>query len=162
MRRFITCLNIFFYCIVTVPQVAAQAYSTGLGIRIDGLMTGVTIKHFVTKHVAAEGMISIAHKSIITTALFEQNVTFKDAPSLKFYYGTGMHISFFKQGGRYYNTDRKIYKIPRAYGIDFIAGIDYKFLHVPINVGMDFKPFIDFVDNAPFYPDGSISVRYTF
>jgi len=162
MKKFTICVSVLFYCLFVFQPVAAQAYSTGVGIRIDGLMTGFTLKHFITKHSAAEGMISIGHKSIIAAALFEQHLSFKGSPSLNFYYGTGMHVSFFKDGGRYYNTDRKIYNIPKAAGIDFIAGIDYKFSRVPISFSMDFKPFIDFVDGAQFYHDGSISVRYTF
>lgn len=47
-------------------------------------------------------------------------------------------------------------------GLDMILGLDYKVKNFPLNIGLDAKPMVDFMDGAVLYFDTGISVRYTF
>ncbi len=142
--------------------VTAQSYNTGLGIRLGGLTSGITVKHFTNSQTALEGILSVGRKSFIVTGLFEKHSPTSKNSSLKFLYGFGAHVGFFSDGGSYYYNDNRRYTATTVLGIDGIVGLDYKFNKAPINLTMDLKPFVDFFGGNYIYMDGGISLRYTF
>jgi len=155
-------LLIFIVSLFINGDVFSQGYTTGVGPRIGGLMTGLSVKQFICKASALEGIISAGHKSVITTVLYEQHSSIDHSGVLNFYYGAGMHVGFFKDGGRYYSISHLPYNKKNVAGIDIITGIDYKFPGAPVNFSMDLKPFLDFFNGSNFYFDGGLTVRYTF
>jgi hypothetical protein len=138
----------------------AQSYQTALGIRLGGLSNGITLKHFISNSSALEGIASIGNRTFILTGLYEMHNAVENSKLFNFYYGAGAHIGFFQNGG-YYNYYANYYTSQSVIGIDGIIGLGYKFYSLPINVGMDFKPFIDFNNGSRFYFDGGLSIRYT-
>jgi hypothetical protein len=154
-------LILFAFVIISSFSVHAQNYRTGLGIRFGGLSNGITLKHFISSASALEGIASLGNRTIIITGLYELHSSVDKSKLFKFYYGVGAHIGFFQIGG-YYNYYNNYYTNQSVVGIDGIIGLGYKFYSAPINIGMDFKPFIDFNDRSNFYFDGGLSVRYTF
>jgi hypothetical protein len=155
---FVLLISMFFF----MNKGVTQGYETGVGIRFGGLINGLTVKHFINSSDALEGILSMGNRSLIVTGLYEFHVPLQHSGNTNFFYGIGAHVGFFQDGGSYYYNDSRIYSSSTVAGIDGILGIDYKFNHVPLNVCMDFKPFVDFFSGSNFYFDGGISIRYTF
>jgi hypothetical protein len=168
----------FYLLIISIPlfaqssstTVVAQDYKNGIGIRLGGLTSGLTFKHFVKPLGAFEGILGFGHRSFLITGLYEQHVGIGSAPGLRWLYGGGAHIGFFRYDGYYYwgHKNRGIYYVDdrgpsRAIvGLDLILGLDYKFANAPFNLSLDIKPIIDFYDGLYGYFDGGLSVRFTF
>ncbi|HLG33884.1 MAG TPA: hypothetical protein VI757_03305 [Bacteroidia bacterium] len=150
-----------------------QNYRTGIGARLGGLTSGLTVKHFTNPSTALEGIASFGYRSFVITGLYEKHRDISTAPGLKWFYGIGGHVGFFRYGGYYYRVKYEkngyIYYVAdpgsssAVAGLDFILGMDYKFNNAPFNVGLDLKPFIDFFSGGPYgYWDGALSVRFAF
>ncbi len=147
-------------------------YNTAIGVRLGGLTSGLTIKHFTNPTTALEGILSFGHRSFVVTGLYEKQYDIASAPGLDWLYGIGGHVGFFRYGGYYYwvaYDDRgRVYYVnapgntAAVAGIDFILGLDYKFPNAPFNLGLDLKPFVDFYNGAYGFFDGALSVRFAF
>jgi hypothetical protein len=148
--------------IISCVFVKAQSYKTALGVRLGGLSNGITLKHFISPNSALEGIASIGNRTFIVTGLYELHSSVDNSKLFKFYYGAGAHIGFFQDGGYYNYYNSYYYTNQTVIGIDGIIGLGYKFYSAPINIGMDFKPFMDLNNGSNFYFDGAISIRYTF
>ena len=165
-------LLIAFALITTT--ISAQDYNTGLGFRLGGSNSGLTVKHFTGSTSALEGILGFARHSISITGLYEKHQAFPNAEGLKWFYGLGGHIGFFNSGYsygyyRYYKYkgnkviiyDDDYYRSTTYVGVDFIIGLEYKFSGAPISIGLDVKPQIDIVPGFYGYFDGALSVRFT-
>jgi hypothetical protein len=164
----IATLTIF---LLTAGTVNAQSYHTGIGVRLGGLTSGLTVKHFVNPSGGAlEGIASFGYRTFLITGLYEKHLPIQDAPGLMWYYGGGAHIGFFRYGGYYYvyRHGNSVYYVDgpdgtsAVGGLDFILGLDYKFPNAPFNIGLDMKPFVDFHDGVYGYFDGALSFRFAF
>ncbi len=149
-----------------------QDYKTGIGARLGGLTSGLTVKHFVNPTSAIEGIASFGYRSFLITGLYEKHNDIQNAEGLKWLYGGGAHIGFFRYGGYYYlvrNNGHSVYYTDApggsnaVVGLDFIIGMDYKFNKAPLNIGLDLKPFVDFSSNGLYgYFDGALNFRFVF
>lgn len=155
-------LFIFIGNLIITNSTLAQSFQTGAGLRFGGLSNGLTIKHFISKVSALEGILSFGHKNSIVTGLYEIHTPVDHSSLFSLFYGVGGHIVFFRDGGSYYYNNNHLYAATTVSGIDAILGLNYTFKQAHVNVGMDFKPFIDFYNASIFYFDGGVSVRYTF
>jgi hypothetical protein len=156
MRRFVLTV-IFVLTIVNLSS--AQNYKTGIGIR-GGLYTGLTLKHFVSSNAAFEGLLSTRWRGFDLTGLYEIEAEAFDAKGLSWYYGGGAHIGFYNGS----HTDWGIYGTSyTVVGIDGVLGLEYTFPKIPLNIGLDWKPFINLIGYTGFWPDGgALSIRYVF
>ncbi|MGB5988920.1 MAG: hypothetical protein WBG43_04180 [Marinifilaceae bacterium] len=137
----------------------AQDYNTGIGFR-GGLPGGLTIKHFVTRSHAVEGIISSRWCGLNITGLYEIHNDFEDVIGLSWYYGFGAHIGF-------WNGDKVDWGKPnRSYtviGLDGVIGLEYVLAEAPISIGLDWKPAMNIIDYSGFWGDGAaVSIRYLF
>jgi hypothetical protein len=153
-----------------------QDYKTGIGVRLGGLTSGLTIKHFVNPTAAIEGILGFGYRSFVITGLYEKHNDISTAPGLKWLYGLGAHLGFFRYGGYYYRVKYNYGNGNKGYvyyvedpdntaavaGVDFILGMDYKFKNAPFNIGLDIKPFFDFYNGPYGYFDGALSIRFAF
>lgn len=141
-------------------SLAAQDYSTGIGVR-GGLYNGVTIKHFLSRKSAAEGIVATRWGSLDLTALYEINKDNAfDIDRLNWYYGVGGHIGLWNGDVIPGSTTAGSYM---AIGVDGILGIEYNFVDIPINVSLDWKPRFNIIGYSKFYGDaGALSLRYIF
>jgi len=162
-------LTILFLSFASVTQ--AQDYHTALGVRLGGLTSGLTIRHFTNPGTALEGIVGVGHRAFILTGLYEKQRAFENAEGLSWFYGIGGHAGFFRYGGYYYyyhdHGNHGYYVVEEGAtetvaGVDFILGLDYKIPNAPIDLGLDLKPFVDFWDGAEGYWDGALSIRFTF
>lgn len=149
-----------------------QDYNTAIGVRLGGLTSGLTVKHFTNPNTALEGILGFGYRSFVITGLYEKHADITSAPGLKWLYGIGGHVGFFRYGGYYYRVryDHNGYIYYVDYpgssaavgGLDVILGLDYKFNNAPFNVGLDIKPFVDFFNGPYGYFDGALSIRFAF
>ena len=155
--------------ILLTGTVNAEDYGTGIGLRLGGLSSGISVKGFVNSTSAIEGIASFGRNSFIATGLYEKHFEIPGATGLNMYVGAGGHIGFFGYRGSYFykNKNKYYYVYDERHtavvpGIDLIIGLEYKIKDVPLAIGVDIKPFIDFFDGSGFYFDGALNVRYVF
>lgn len=152
----------------TVLAVSAQAqrnYSTALGLRL-GYYPGITVKHFVGGNDAAiEGIIHRywAWRGLRITGLYEWHKYPFHNDQFAVYFGLGAHIAYYdnrKNGHPWWNDS----DVHVTAGIDGILGLEYTFTEVPINLSVDWKPYLTAGGNYyGLHGDGiALSVRYAF
>ncbi len=133
----------------------AQDYNTGIGLR-GGFSNGITIKHFVTSKAAFEGIIASRWRGLELTGLYEIHGRAFNTERLKWFVG-------FWDGNythKYWGDSGTSYTV---IGIDGILGLEYSFVEVPINIGLDWKPAFNFYGHSGFWADGgAFSIRYIF
>jgi len=170
MKNTTTFLIAFCLSLFTISA-NAQDYHTGIGFRAGGLTSGLTVKHFMSPDAALEGIAGFGYRSFLITGLYEKHNAIPSAEGLKWFYGGGAHIGFFRYGGYYYivkaHGNHFYYEEDGINGatiggLDFIIGLDYKFNRAPINLSLDLKPFVDFYNGAYGYFDGALSFRFVF
>ena len=160
-------LALFVLSCINAP---GQNYKTGIGVRLGGLTTGLTFRTFVNSNSAIEGIAGFGNKNFVLTGLYEKFKPVSNAAGLQWFYGGGAHIGFFSYGSSYWyykNKGTHIYveepgHSSSVFGIDFILGMDYKFNNAPLNIGLDLKPFVDFIYGTQGYFDGALSFRFVF
>ncbi|HET6990524.1 MAG TPA: hypothetical protein VFJ43_04330 [Bacteroidia bacterium] len=150
-------------------------YTTAVGLR-GGFEGGLTFKHFLSGSGAFEGILSRGWGwgGFRITGLYEMQKGLPNAKGLDWFWGVGAHIGFYDgayygyygyYGGGYY--DKHGYWHPTGYqdhytaiGIDGILGLEYQFTEVPINLGLDIKPYFDIFGRGYHYLDAAFSIRY--
>jgi hypothetical protein len=153
---------LLFFCTIATAQSKGRTYTTALGIKfLDG--AGVTLKHFIKKNNALEGVLFFWERGTRLTGLYEFHFDINGAPGLKWYVGPGVHVGFYDNNfynKKYYNDRR--YTGTYA-GIDGVLGLDYKINTVPINLSIDWQPSFEFGTGRGFTGNwGGFAVRYTF
>lgn len=128
----------------------AQDYKTGLGVRISPFFNCLTVKHFFGEKPAVEGLLNIVPSQAVVVVMAEFSNNFADQPGLKWYYGLGGSIRFPHQGNI-------------VVAADGIIGLEYTFSGAPINLSLDWKPAVEFINGDAFYPAGfGFAVRFVF
>jgi len=162
--------------ILSFSNANGQYYVSSAGLRMGGT-SGFTYKKFFNETEAMEILLSGRNKGVQICLLFlenrEMDISFSE--HLFFYFGAGVHIGLEKK-------DRfiRIYQPPPiadqfdiihrentffAMGIDGIAGVEYRLLGFPLTIGLDVKPYFNFVGMRTLdfkFWDTALSVKYTF
>jgi len=152
-------LFILSYTILTISISEAQEYNTGVGFRL-GSYQGITVKHFLNRGSAIEGILATQYNGFYIAGLYEKQQMAFDTPHLDWFYGVGGHMGSWRAGHNYHwENNGKNYT---AIGIDGIIGLEYTF-DFPLNIGLDWKPAFNFTSPSGFWGDGiAFSVRYAF
>ena len=149
MKRIsIFCLIVFIF--FAGSDVFAQDYRFAVGVRLSNatptLNNSITGKYFITERSAVEGLVSFGSRFGIG-GLLEIYKPFS-VEGLSWFYGGGAYVGF-EAGDTYL-------------GPTGILGIDYKFVNVPLNLSVDWKPELDIIPDINFVPDAfAFSVRFT-
>lgn len=122
------------------------------GIRL-GLPLGVTGRYFFTDKSAAEGIVGLYNRTFTVTALYQYHFDLSalTMDGFGWYAGGGAHL-----GTRDINGTYKFLG-----GIDGVAGINYNFGPIPLNLSLDWKPAIHFGQSSDL-ADFAVSARYIF
>lgn len=152
-------IGISFVLVLSSSIVNAQNYRTGLGVRL-GPFSGFTIKHFIQRDKALEGLATFRWDGFVVTGLYEYQKPLQGVRNLDWFIGIGGHTGFWDHGyyyrDHYYQDDTSV-----AIGMDLIGGFEYTFEEVPISLALDWKPAFNFVGGPGFWSDGlALSVRY--
>lgn len=134
-----------------------QAYKTGLGVRLSNdapaINNSVTFKHFLNEKLAIEGLFTFSSKPAIG-ALFEVHNPIENTEGLSWFYGGGAYLGFQS------NKDAADRQLMGGQGV---VGLDYKFMNLPLNLTLDWKPELNIIDNINFEPAAiGFSMRFTF
>lgn len=142
--------------IVSLMTLGAQDYQNAAGLRL-GLSSGLTLKHFISTTDAVEGILTTRWGGFSVTGLFERHKGAFNTDGLYFYYGGGAHIASYNNLWFADNLNHTLL------GIDGIAGFEYIIEEIPINVSLDWKPYLNLIGHTGFLGDElALSVRYMF
>jgi len=136
-----------------------KCYNTGIGLRGGfGFANGLTVKHFLNKNKAVEGILSSCWNGFAINGLYEIHANAFYVNRLNWFYGAGAHIGFWE--GDIFGKQGKSYTV---IGIDGIIGLEYYIQSIPFSISIDWKPTLNLFGDSSFWPDGgAISVRYVF
>jgi hypothetical protein len=133
----------------------AQEYKTSLGLRA-GWPYGLSIKHFMSRTNAVEGILASSWQGFVATALLENEHPTKSFPNLNWFWGVGAHIGFW-DNNPYVNTTGSVI------GLDGIIGLEYTFDEIPLNLSVDILPSLNILGATGWGGIGSaLSIRYVF
>ncbi|HOP04723.1 MAG TPA: hypothetical protein PL017_08695 [Tenuifilaceae bacterium] len=145
--------------ILSFPLQAQESYKTGVGLR-GGYPSGITLKHFVTKRTAMEGILSIGWGYYGVTGLYQIHQPIPDLPDFNWYYGIGGHFAASQSGKKTpwsSATDGELY-----IGVDGVLGVEYVFSEAPISISVDILPILNIIESPGVWFNAGLSVRYVF
>ncbi len=150
----------FLFLLFLSLNAVAQDYKTGIGLR-GGLSNGLTVKHFISKNAAIEGILTSRWRGFAITGLYEMHYQAFNVKRLNWYFGGGAHIGTWRgYDGHPWFKDDVSYTV---FGLDGILGIEYNIAEIPINIGVDWKPVFNLTGYNGFLGDElALSVRYIF
>lgn len=140
-------LALLFIFSNTEAQTKHQA-GVRLGSTDQVLSTGFTYRYFLNEKSAIEGILNLRGDAIALGALYERFQPIQGVDGLQWYYGAGAYVGF--QGNN-------------NLGVTGIAGLDYNFKEVPVNLSIDWKPELNLIDNVAFRASSvAVGVRFAF
>ena len=137
-------------------------YKTAIGLK--SLPGGISIKQFINKNDALEGIVYFDRDVTRFTALYEFHY---DIPSpiegLKWFIGPGIHLGGWTPTYRLHNQYRRGNNT-MGFGIDGVIGIDYKIDALPFDFSVDWQPSINLTSYSYLSEGltwGGVAIRYT-
>ena len=139
----------------------AQYYDTGIGVRL-GASNGLTVKHFISKYTALEGIVTWRWQGVNVTGLYEIQKPIPSFSGLSWYYGGGAHLGFWDGNNNHpwfeQENDSNV-----VFGIDGTLGLEYVFVEAPLSLSLDWKPGINLIGYQGFWADEvGLSIRVAF
>ena len=128
-----------------------DGYTTAVGVKF--YPTALSIKHFIKDGHALEGLGYFSNTSFRITGLYEVHKDLNVIDGLRWYYGAGAHIGFYKSK---YNGGTGI-------GVDGVLGLDFQLGEIPLDISIDWQPSFEFGDsygNGFTGNWGGIGIRY--
>jgi hypothetical protein len=156
MKRIIL---IMVFTLTAATLINAQDYKTSLGLRA-GYPYGLTVKHFLNKTNALEGILAGSYGGLTITGLYENEYWTGKYPGLNWFWGVGAHVGFWDEGS---NPHVEEDYVGAVIGLDGIIGLEYTFDEFPINLSLDLLPTVNII-GSPGWGGifGALSVRYVF
>lgn len=137
----------------------AQEYGNAIGIKL-GTYNGITYKLFLNQETAIEAGFTFGNNTLGFTGSYQKFFPVKEVPHLNWFLGGGGHL-IFVSGHNYiwndYDHNNNI-----ALGVNGVAGVEYKFPNIPINIGAEVGPYINLANETMFNGMFGIFARYTF
>jgi hypothetical protein len=160
MKKFLFVL-LFAAALAIVNTASAQEYKTALGVRLSSsaamVNNSISLKHFLTETSAIEALFSFGDP-VALGALYEVHKPFS-TDGIQWYYGGGGYISF----GKTYNVAKARNESDVQFGAQGVLGLDYKFVNLPLNLSLDWKPELNLVSDINFEPAAiGFTARFTF
>jgi len=159
---------VYLILLFSLPS-AAQEYSRAAGLR-GGLSSGLTYRQHLAPELAYEGLLSFRKGGLQCTILREyiQPAIFEFSEDFYFAYGYGGHVGYnftdhYVIMFHEYNYYEK--RFSPLIGIDGYIGLEYRIPVIPLQVGIDLKPFFEFslFEIFRFAPwDLAFNIKYLF
>lgn len=158
--------KLIFVCLLasitgSLNSLSAQDYKTALGVRLSSSTAmqnnSVSIKQFINEKTAIEGLFTFGDP-LALGALLEFHKPLS-ASGLTYFYGAGGYIAFLKK----VNVNTQKTSTDPNFGAQGVIGLDYKFINIPLNISLDWKPELNIVSDINFEPAAiGFSARFTF
>ena len=138
---------------------------------------GVAARYNVDHITAIDGIISDnpGQQKLLLTGLYEQFYKVKKNTNLKWYAGLGMHIGYIshreehteiadvnKTDGVQSTINVSTITRKMVAGADATLGLQYSINNSPISIGLDTKPYMDFVNNSSQLFNYTVRIGYRF
>jgi hypothetical protein len=132
--------------------VGKPKYKSAIGVKV--LPFAVTWKNFSSKRNRAFEFLADFNDGFRLTGLYEWHGNLNGPGNLKWYIGFGGHSGYYDN-----NSEDGI-----MFGLDGAGGLDYKFLHLPINLSLDWQPAYEFITPGFDFQGnrGGLAVRFAF
>ncbi|HUS85675.1 MAG TPA: hypothetical protein VMW76_00420 [Bacteroidales bacterium] len=154
MKKALTAVLLF---VALGISTSGQDYRTALGLRA-GFPYGITVKHFLNETNALEGILASSWGGFVATALYENEHWTGQYPGLNWFWGLGAHIGFWDPEYNIYIDDTG-----PVLGADLIAGLEYTFDEIPLNLSLDILPSFNLIGAKGWGGiHGGLSIRYVF
>ncbi|MDR6940279.1 hypothetical protein [Mucilaginibacter pocheonensis] len=143
----------------------AQDYQTAVGLKFGAYEVGPSIKYFMDKNTALEGIIGIRDHGVVITGLYEIHQPAFNVDKLNFYYGFGGHLGSIGRGGFYKRIggDDEYYDGKHILiGADATLGLEYKIPEAPIAISLDLNPRLELARGPFFDIAPGLGLKYTF
>lgn len=168
MKQLILFLSFSCSCLLATAQYKPY-YNVALGVRAGstGATCGGTVKVFMGNSSALEGLVGYYKNGLSGTLLFEQHVELFSREEFQLYFGGGAHYSSSTEYQNWILMDSRSLSYEKAgssFGFDVVAGLEYKFLGLPLAVSLDLKPAVDFNNNGGYALglDQGLGLKLTF
>ncbi|MBL7740556.1 MAG: hypothetical protein JNK14_15160 [Chitinophagaceae bacterium] len=140
---------------------SAQDYKTALGVRLSSsaamVNNSISLKHFLNEKAAVEALFSFGDP-LALGALLEIHKPL-GTQGIQWYYGGGGYIGFVKT----FNADKNKDETDVNFGAQGVIGLDYKFVNIPLNLSIDWKPELNIIGDINFEPAAvGFTARFTF
>ena len=157
----ILCISLFTAAIILTTTASAQSYRTGVGVRLSSsqamVNNSISLKHFLNEKSAIEVLFSFGDPLAIG-ALYEVHKPFS-SEGLQWFYGGGGYLGFVKS----WNPNKNRNETDVNVGAQGVLGLDYKFINLPLNISLDWKPELNLVSDINFEPAAiGFTARFTF
>lgn len=139
----------------------SYTYKTALGVRLSSapamVNNSITLKHFLNDNAAIEALFSFGDP-LSLGALYEIHKPFGES-GIRWFYGGGGYLGFVKT----YDVNNKKTGTDVNFGAQGVVGLDYKFVNLPLNLSLDWKPELNLVSDINFEPAAiGFTARFTF
>jgi len=148
-----------FVFALSALALSAQGYTTGVGVRA-GFLSGVSVKHFMSRPDALEGVVLMHNRGVMIAGLYQRHTNAFDAPGLFWYYGAGAHLGFYeRRWSPWFDDDeRGSFSTLGAMGV---VGLEYKIEEIPVTIGVDITPAFNLIGHTGLWMGSSLTLRYT-
>ncbi len=142
----LTLITVVICCTHAHAQYRHQA-GVRLGSADQVVSTGFSYRYHFNNNKAIENILNL-RDPLSVGVLYEIFNPINTVPKLSWYYGGGAFVGF---------------KGFDNFGITGIAGVDYQFTEVPINLSVDWKPELTLIESVRFRAATvAVSVRFSF
>lgn len=158
MKRALVLITVLLISGFAYSQNNGTNYQTALGVKL--YPGAISVKHFVAKGRAVEGLGYISADGFRLTGLYELHFPIEGVEGLQWYVGGGGHIGIWSDNwkSRYPTRANGM-----AIGVDGVLGLDYKIKGAPLNLSFDWQPSFNIIGYNYFEGGwGGLVVRYTF
>lgn len=143
-------------CIIAADGIAQDTkpdkptYKTAIGLRFSPF--GLSVKSNLAFRKRSFELVGYFKDGFTATGLYYWNFTLNHPGNVKLYAGASSQVGFRNEragGGA-------------VLGLGGVVGADYKFLHLPINLSLDWQPSFQFGNTNEFKGWGGLAARFTF
>ncbi|KAF0241577.1 MAG: hypothetical protein FD183_664 [Chitinophagaceae bacterium] len=151
-------LPLFWAASLNAQTNMGSNYTTAMGVKL--YPGAVSVKHFLSKGKAVEGLGYISSDGFRVTGLYELHYPLGQVDGLQWFVGGGAHLGIWSDAwkAKYPGRNNGL-----ALGVDGILGIDYKITGAPLNISFDWQPSFNLIGYNYFEGGwGGLAIRYTF
>ncbi len=127
---------LFFLLMFGTLGAFSQSYNNAFGVRF-GWDTGLSYKHFLNSQDAIEGILSTRYGGFYLVGLYERHMAVDQLDNTYFFYGGGAHIGTWGSRSNLPAFDEG--RTASSVGIDGVAGVEYRFPKIPLNMSLDVR-----------------------
>lgn len=137
--RYLTIILLF----VSISTSAQYKYA--FGARFDG-SPGITYKANNGKKASLEALLNSFGNGVKVTLLAEWHQRAFSSGQWRWYYGVGGHAGAANRYRKHYYYDNYV-----QVGADGILGLEHTFAEIPLNLSVDWKPELNFINDPGLY-----------